>query len=275
MGISQIQRQLEELKIHVTLVGNVLVPLDWRHEKHVTTNNCLYLFLEGEGTLKINNTFFHPQAGEAYILPAGSVISYSTSQTHPFRQMFCHFHAHIGEIPLFQMFDPVLRILLKDKQRAESLFSRLIEAFRRDDDWSPLAIKACMFELLSELWNTSATRPRMIAIRQQERINAIAQYMEDHIGRPLKIESLAAEFGYSPKYFFRYFKSVFGTTPHHYLSGLKMERAKSLLVTTEWSVEKIAEELDMERSHFSRMFLQFTEMTPARFRSWTQPSHID
>ncbi|WP_339308089.1 AraC family transcriptional regulator [Paenibacillus sp. FSL R5-0519] len=270
MGLSQLQRHLEEMKVNVTLAGNVRVPADWNHYKHVTANNCLYLFLEGQGKLEINHESFRPQSGEVYFLPAGSLISYSTSQTRPFRQMFCHFHAHCGHIPLFRILYPPLRIKLGEDHRAELIFSQLIEAFNSDDEWSPLAVKAAIFALFYELWSKPGARPKLIANSQQERADAIAQYMQEHIDGPLNIESVATAFGYSPKYFFRYFKSVFGTTPHQYWASLKMERAKKMLLTTDWSVEEIATELGMERSHLTRMFLQYTEMTPAKFRIWSR-----
>ncbi|WP_139999905.1 helix-turn-helix transcriptional regulator [Paenibacillus paridis] len=46
--------------------------------------------------------------------------------------------------------------------------------------------------------------------------------------------------------------------------------SKQLLLTTDWKTARIADELGMERSHFSRLFLASTDMTPRQFRSLHQ-----
>lgn len=153
MNSADLKRHLADLRLSVTLAGHVRVPLDWRHRQHVTVNNCVYLFLEGEGTLEIGDHAYRPQPGEAYILPAGARISYSTSPLRPFRQMYCHFHAHVGQLPLFRLVDTPLRIRLDAPGQAEALFARLIEAFNSSDEWAPLTVKASMYELLRLLWD--------------------------------------------------------------------------------------------------------------------------
>ncbi|MBD3917196.1 AraC family transcriptional regulator [Paenibacillus sp. PR3] len=268
MTHSQIHRHLEEMKLTVTLAGHVRVPLEWKHHKHVTVNNCLYYFLEGDGMLEIDHHVYQPKAGEAYFLPAGAVISYSTSQINPFRQMFCHFQAYCGPIPLFRLFEPKYRIQLDNSLRIEEPFARMIEAFHSEDEWSPLACKTHMFQLLLALWDKPDDRPHLSLTRINPRANEIVVYMEEHVDGPMNIEAVATAFGYSTNYFFRYFKSTFGTTPHQYWIRLKMEHIKKLLLTTDWPIGKIAEDLSMERSHLTRLFLQYVEMTPAKFRNW-------
>src|SRR4051812_23042787 len=49
-------------------------------------------------------------------------------------------------------------------------------------------------------------------------------------GAPLSIATLAREAALSPFHFPRLFRAAFGETPHQYLTGVRLERAKRLLL---------------------------------------------
>lgn len=262
-----LRKYFEDLQLNVTMAGHVRVPSDWKHHNHITANNCLYYFLEGEGTLQIRDSSFSPQTGDLFVLPAGAVISYSTSPDNPYRQMFCHFDATVGQIPLFQLMDTPLRISLSNQKKAEALFGRLIESFHSSDPFAALAVKAAIYELLQFIWEQEPQKPSKAVSPAAERWNDILSYIDKHSDGPLTIDQIASAFNYSPNYFFRYFKSAFGISPHQYIIKIRMEKAKQLLLTTDWTTARIASELGMERSHFSRLFLASTDMTPRQFRS--------
>lgn len=270
MNHLRLKKYFEDLQVNVTMAGHVRVPSDWKHHNHITANNCLYYFLEGEGTLQIRNSSFSPRSGDLFVLPAGALISYSTSPDNPYRQMFCHFDATVGKIPLFQLIDTPLHISLSDQLQAETLFGRLIERFHSGNAFAGLAVKAAIFELLQFIWEQEPQKPSATVSPAAQRWNDILSYIDNHADGPLTIDQIADNFNYSPNYFFRYFKSAFGISPHQYIIKIRMEKAKQLLLTTDWTTARIASELGMERSHFSRLFLASTDMTPRQFRSLHQ-----
>ena len=60
---------------------------------------------------------------------------------------------------------------------------------------------------------------------------ADARYAE-----PLTVADLAAAARLSPAHFSREFRRAFGESPHQYLLTRRLERAASLLRSTDWSV---------------------------------------
>ncbi|WJH33548.1 AraC family transcriptional regulator [Paenibacillus sp. CC-CFT747] len=254
MESTHLKKHLEELSVSVSVAAHVKVPSHWKHHNHVTVNNCLYYFREGEGTLHIRDSVFLPKPGDLYVLPAGDRISFSTVPEAPFRLMYCHFQAMSGRFPLFQVVDTPLFIRLQDQDRAEELFGRLIQNVKRTDDLSPLAVKSAMFELLVFMWEQESRKPVPILSSSMQRWNDIVHFMEQHSDRALTVTEIAEKFNYSTKYFIRLFKAAFGVPPHRYLVKLRMERGKQLLHSTEWTVTRVADELGMERSHFTRLF---------------------
>lgn len=67
----------------------------------------------------------------------------------------------------------------------------------------------------------------------------MAEFVEEELHRPLGLEELARQLSLSPFHFARVFRATTGSSPHGYVNGRRVERAKVLLLTTDWSVERI------------------------------------
>jgi two-component system response regulator YesN len=64
------------------------------------------------------------------------------------------------------------------------------------------------------------------------------------------------------------FKEQMGVTPIEYLTKIRIERAKKLLLTTDKKCCNIYYEVGYNgQSHFSRKFKEVTGMTPLEFRA--------
>lgn len=78
---------------------------------------------------------------------------------------------------------------------------------------------------------------------------------------------LAGQVRMSIEGFIRWFKEMMGTTPARYVARRRIREACRLLSFTERSIDEIAESVGFaNRHHFSRVFLHYTERSPALFR---------
>ncbi|WP_283674251.1 AraC family transcriptional regulator [Butyricicoccus sp. Marseille-Q5471] len=97
-------------------------------------------------------------------------------------------------------------------------------------------------------------------------INEAALYMEEHFMEPLRVETLAAGNNLSVPYFIRQFRKVHGSTPHEYLTNVRLTHAKRLLLTTKLSVIEISAAVGFKSStNFIRFFKSETGLTPLQF----------
>ena len=94
-------------------------------------------------------------------------------------------------------------------------------------------------------------------------------YISEMLESPnLSSAAVSAHFGMSESAFSHAFKKrMGGNTFSKYVTDLKIQRAKSLLICTELSVEEIADKLNYaSASSFARMFKAETSLTPTQYR---------
>jgi transcriptional regulator GlxA family with amidase domain len=95
----------------------------------------------------------------------------------------------------------------------------------------------------------------------------IQRYIHDGLGGPLPNEALANLVSLSASHFYRAFKQSFDEAPHAYIIRMRVERAKSLMLTTSESLAQIASVCGMaDQAHFSRCFRRITGTTPGGWR---------
>lgn len=82
------------------------------------------------------------------------------------------------------------------------------------------------------------------------------------------IEALAQTAGYTPAHYSRIFKQVMEVSPQRYLMQARINRARNLLIETDWSITRIASVMGYnDVFFFSRQFKQITGMPPTAVRN--------
>lgn len=91
--------------------------------------------------------------------------------------------------------------------------------------------------------------------------------MDRRYAKPLDLDALAAEAGFSRAHFARSFRSAFGETPRGYLTRRRVERAKHLLATANLTVTEICTLVGFASlGSFSSRFRELVGMPPSAYR---------
>ncbi|GCE29874.1 AraC family transcriptional regulator [Dictyobacter alpinus] len=92
-------------------------------------------------------------------------------------------------------------------------------------------------------------------------------YIEDHLAEDLSLSEIAAAVHLSPYHFARLFKEAIGLPPHRYVIQRRVERAKLLMTTTNWSFTTIAHTVGFaHESHLALHFKRLTGLAPKDYR---------
>ena len=98
-------------------------------------------------------------------------------------------------------------------------------------------------------------------------IKPAIDYIEKHYNDPeLNNLALAQAAGISEVYIRKVFNNVFGVTPARYITSIRMEKAKPLLIGGEISISEVAEAVGYNNIyHFSKAFKRVTGVTPTAY----------
>ncbi|MBD2848605.1 helix-turn-helix transcriptional regulator [Paenibacillus sp. IB182496] len=93
------------------------------------------------------------------------------------------------------------------------------------------------------------------------------RWLDEHALRPLRLEDLALRLGLSRVAFTRQFSASYGSSPKAYLTELRLEQAKRLLLDTDYTLDHIAGLCGYDNGYyFSRVFVRQEHIRPSEYR---------
>jgi len=99
------------------------------------------------------------------------------------------------------------------------------------------------------------------------KIRRLVDFIEENLDRDLSLGAMAAEVAVSPLYLPRSFKAAVGQSPHQYVIGRRIERAKELLSSGDSPIVDVALAVGFSsQSHLSSWFLRLVGVSPAEYR---------
>ena len=104
--------------------------------------------------------------------------------------------------------------------------------------------------------------------RNNERKSEILDYVNCHYGdSSMGLESVADEFGVSSNYLSRFFKQETGCSFIQYVTMIRMDRARELLVNSNKQIKEIVAEIGyIDVANFVRKFKGYEGVTPGQYR---------
>lgn len=102
-------------------------------------------------------------------------------------------------------------------------------------------------------------------------VDAIVAFIQSHYCENLSAASLSERFGLSANYISSLLKQELGIRYNDYITQLRLNHAKELLITTKRSVKDITVACGyFSQSHFTKLFLEHVGCTPAEYRKSIQ-----
>jgi len=99
------------------------------------------------------------------------------------------------------------------------------------------------------------------------KMRRLVDFIEENLDRDLSLEVIAAEAEISPLYLPRAFKTAVGQSPHQYVIGRRIQKARNLLANTDAPIADIALAVGFSsQSHLSNWFLRLVGVSPASYR---------
>ncbi|WP_413698621.1 helix-turn-helix transcriptional regulator [Psychromonas sp. KJ10-10] len=91
--------------------------------------------------------------------------------------------------------------------------------------------------------------------------------VEQALHQPWTVASIAELCHYSEPHLFRLCNKQYGVGPKQKLQQMRIEKAKQLLLDTQWPVNEVAQRLGFSDAHnFSNFFKKFVGVSPKGYR---------
>lgn len=95
----------------------------------------------------------------------------------------------------------------------------------------------------------------------------IYHYIESHSKQTFSLDKIAAKFNYHKSYIIQIIKKRYNQTPAQLHNHFRLEEAKNLLIKSDYSIQRVAEETGFyDSAYFSKKFKEYYGQTPRDFR---------
>ncbi|UZR99687.1 helix-turn-helix transcriptional regulator [Chondrinema litorale] len=260
---------------------------------HFTSFGIIAL-LEGSGNFKINDVHINLDQNSFVIVNRGSKVSFSVNQKpqQKTKTVYLYFNHVLSQLVARDIFHNLDDSGLSNKSVDDysliehihfnnaSLKANLLTLLSLGDSCASFqALKADMLirkileDIIAENYAAFRISDNMNVIKQSTKVNlykriAMAKnWMETHFSLPIKLTELADIAMINSQHFLRFFKKAYGITPHQYLTEIRLNQAKKLLVSSTKSVTDICFELGFESlSSFSILFKKHTGYSPKKYK---------
>lgn len=246
----------------------------WAREVHTSQVCELMHVVSGRMELALGRRRFRAAPGDTLLIPPRTPHRdiYDLAEG---LKVFMVFFAWAPEKEFFRVVDNAVLQAMPGHRQAE--IARIVDRLRHDvvgDTPADQAVACARVHTVLLLMLREARAPGKRAApplsAAQERRRALVararQYVEENYHRPVSLEDIARALNLSAFYLSHLFSEESDFTLFHYLTVLRMDKAKELLASG-LKVSAVARQVGYEDgSYFSRVFRKYTGLTPAGYR---------
>lgn len=253
---------------------------EFEMESHQHSAMEIMYVIDGKCQIEIDERIVHMRKGQYIFIQSNVPHRLIIDKDHPCRMLNIEFILDSNKaIPymsmdrLFQthpslkaLFDLDERyFLLKDDEAVYVTLRHLVLELDHQSASNQLLIDNLMIQLL--LW-IDRNRLEYNDQADNQHIKKALTYIHEHYDTDLKIERLARITHLHPSYLHKIFRQSQGMTINQYITKVRLDKAKMLLVHTEIPVTEISNYVGVNTSqYFSNLFKKETGLSPSAYRN--------
>lgn len=168
-----------------------------------------------------------------------------------------------GPVPLPSCFGAQDRLLAN---LAQTILDSLDDSTALHPGFGDAMAMALAVHLVEHYARTASSEERRWALTARQ-LRRVTDFVHANLRAPCDVARLAEEVDLSPAHFSRCFKATCGVTPHEFVTRVKLEHARELLLATDLGVADVAKAIGFaSRAHFAQAFRRHWGATPTGLR---------
>jgi len=163
--------------------------------------------------------------------------------------------------------------------RPVSILWKTIESLAGDDaivDAQLAHLTSALVLAVSQAATSTRRMPeaRQVSLREST-LRLALRYIEDNLDQELSVPQIATYIAVSPRQISRIFRELVNTSPAEYVSRARLDRAATLLRSTDRPVKDIAAQVGIpDVHHFTRVFARYAGVPPSAYRHGVDTSNV-
>jgi len=256
-------------------VENDFTPWHWHDELEFG------YVVEGEVEIATTNKVYRLNKGEGYFINTNVLASMKYPKKGTLDYFLFHptfLSGHFRSIFETKYLNPILQnkkidlIELrgsnsKQKEILKKLYQASLLREEKDTEFQTRNIFSEIWLLLIEEIRQMKISSTPVSTTNQERLLTMMLYIQEHYSDKITLEEIASSAVISTREALRCFQNSIHQTPFEYLISYRIDMAKKLLRSSEFSVTEIAIRTGFSNSaYFSKIFKRTCHMTPLAYR---------
>lgn len=241
--------------------------LSTEHSLHWT----LFAIEDGQVSYCIGDVEGEAKGGDIVICPPG--MPFQRKMIEPLSFFYVHFQWEAIEKGEEERIVYLLKHLFgytyrtTEQDRLYNNFRHLLGVYHQKD----AASRRWTHHFVNDLWSLFCMEAEALAqygnIVHDPLMREAKEWIERLAFEGVQLKEIADRLELHPVQLSRRFTAVFGVTPSRYLFSIRMEKAKSLLIQTDYTMDHLAQLCGYDNGlYFSRMFTRYTKMNPSTYR---------
>jgi len=150
----------------------------------------------------------------------------------------------------------------------KKIFTKLVKYYNNFSQDDEIILQSLVLSLIHAIIQDTnqSVKSRNLKNNNHALIENISKYIKDNLTEDLSLEKIAEVSHLSPIHFHNCFKAAVGKTLRDYVEEQRLKKAINLLITTDYSLTKIAYECGFSsQSYFSYVFKRKMNKTPREY----------
>jgi AraC-like DNA-binding protein/uncharacterized RmlC-like cupin family protein len=242
---------------------------DWKIVNHVNRQyDILAYAISGKALYRVADQRLEVSEGNLLFFPKGVVHSGRSDSTVPWSFFSTAFELQFSDPRQATFFATLPRVTApSNRMELQSLFAEMERLWVARSPAYLLRCRSILLQLM-HIFISAAALPNAPAALHTRTIGPVLALLQANIAHDFSVEELADMVHLSPSRFRVLFKKMTGYSAVRYQNWLRINHAKDLLLSGEYTVSQTAEAVGIEDVYyFSRLFKKLTGRNPSYYRN--------
>lgn len=249
---------------------------DFKMAPHVRSEYLIHYVTQGEGEFTCGSITYPIRQNDLFIIQPQQIVSYRTNAENPLHFSWFAFAGEKSQqqLSLLGFSDECPVRKLHPQYSIDENIHLLVEHVNSPGYQNEFAIQSIIYSIMSNIaqsYSLSGKFKKNNHTVAFVHVKKAKSYIKCNYIYPITVTDVARHVGLERSYLSKIFSQCTGITLQKYILNVRIQRSKSLLEQTDYSIKEISFSVGMtDEYYFSRVFRQAVGVPPSQYRTNTK-----